>query len=128
MCQRKFQQPYDTKRILVCNFLLNSAVYTTLDNSSPTSTKFPEYPTDQRSPNSVKEKGETYANIGEDKSNESSDGCNDMDGYRFASFALDIARGMEHLEAKGIIHRDLAARNILLTADMTLKVTKETHN
>lgn len=41
---------------------------------------------------------------------------------QFVKFALDIARGMEHLEAKGIVHRDLAARNILLTSDLTLKV------
>ncbi|KAK2585418.1 hypothetical protein KPH14_010086 [Odynerus spinipes] len=38
-------------------------------------------------------------------------------------FALDIAKGMEYLEAKGIIHRDLAARNILLTLDLRLKIS-----
>lgn len=42
--------------------------------------------------------------------------------HLFEQFAMDIARGMEHLEAKRITHRDLAARNILLTADMSLKV------
>jgi len=41
---------------------------------------------------------------------------------QFIKFALDIAKGMEHLEAKRIIHRDLAARNVLLTLDLTLKV------
>ena len=45
-----------------------------------------------------------------------------IENQQFIKFALDIARGMEHLEAKGIIHRDLAARNILLTSDLTLKV------
>ncbi|CAN8277643.1 unnamed protein product [Cochlearia groenlandica] len=33
------------------------------------------------------------------------------------SFALDIARGMEFLNANGIIHRDLKPGNMLLTAD-----------
>lgn len=48
--------------------------------------------------------------------------CNTIEKQQFMKFALDIARGMEHLEAKGIIHRDLAARNILLTSDLILKV------
>ncbi|KAJ0236575.1 Protein kinase ATN1-like protein [Hirschfeldia incana] len=33
------------------------------------------------------------------------------------SFALDISRGMEFLNANGIIHRDLKPRNMLLTKD-----------
>ncbi|XP_010465026.1 PREDICTED: serine/threonine-protein kinase HT1-like [Camelina sativa] len=33
------------------------------------------------------------------------------------SFALDIARGMEFLNANGIIHRDLKPSNLLLTGD-----------
>jgi len=45
-----------------------------------------------------------------------------IEKQQFIKFALDIAKGMEHLEAKQIIHRDLAARNILLTSDLTLKV------
>lgn len=39
------------------------------------------------------------------------------------SFALQIARGMSHLEERGIVHRDLAARNILITTDKVLKIS-----
>ncbi|XP_034951276.1 mast/stem cell growth factor receptor-related protein Kit-like [Chelonus insularis] len=46
-----------------------------------------------------------------------------IDNYRFISFALDIAAGMEHLERQGIIHRDLAARNILVTSSLSLKIS-----
>lgn len=46
----------------------------------------------------------------------------EVERNQFIQFALDIAKGMEHLESKGIIHRDLAARNILLTSDLSLKV------
>ncbi|XP_058799626.1 receptor-type tyrosine-protein kinase FLT3-like isoform X2 [Phymastichus coffea] len=37
-------------------------------------------------------------------------------------FALEIARGMEHLEANGIVHRDLAARNVLMDENLVLKI------
>ncbi|CAH8348139.1 unnamed protein product [Eruca vesicaria subsp. sativa] len=42
---------------------------------------------------------------------------NPLDLKLSISFALDIARGMEFLNANGIIHRDLKPRNMLLTRD-----------
>ncbi|XP_035722626.1 vascular endothelial growth factor receptor 2-like isoform X1 [Vespa mandarinia] len=47
----------------------------------------------------------------------------EVERNQFIQFALDIAKGMEHLESKSIIHRDLAARNILLTSDLSLKIS-----
>lgn len=39
------------------------------------------------------------------------------------NFALQIAKGMAHLEQLNITHRDLAARNVLITNDKTLKIS-----
>ncbi|XP_033636449.1 tyrosine-protein kinase receptor Tie-1-like isoform X3 [Asterias rubens] len=38
-------------------------------------------------------------------------------------FALDVAKGMKHLAASGMIHRDLAARNILLDNNLNAKIS-----
>lgn len=62
-----------------------------------------------------------YVNITK-KNKKDEDLYGEINRQQFLKFALDIARGMEHLESKGITHRDLAARNILLTSDLTLKV------
>lgn len=47
----------------------------------------------------------------------------DLDGGELHNFALQIAKGMQHLEHHKIIHRDLAARNILIGDDKTLKIS-----
>lgn len=71
---------------------------------------------------SVEKAVSKYTNIVERNKNVNENLYDTIDNQQFIKFALDIARGMEHLEAKEIIHRDLAARNILLTSDRTLKV------
>jgi serine/threonine protein kinase len=39
------------------------------------------------------------------------------------SRAVEIAQGLHFLHQENVIHRDLAARNILLTEDMTVKLS-----
>ncbi|XP_018315418.1 vascular endothelial growth factor receptor 3 isoform X1 [Mycetomoellerius zeteki] len=72
---------------------------------------------------SVEKAVSKYTNIVERNKNVNENLYDTIDNQQFIKFALDIARGMEHLEAKEIIHRDLAARNILLTSDRTLKIS-----
>lgn len=46
-----------------------------------------------------------------------------LDHKELHNFAIQIARGMRHLEARQITHRDLAARNILIDEHKTLKIS-----
>ncbi|KAJ9585160.1 hypothetical protein L9F63_003051, partial [Diploptera punctata] len=46
-----------------------------------------------------------------------------LDPKELQSFAIQIARGMSHLEKKQITHRDLAARNVLIDENKVLKIS-----
>lgn len=46
-----------------------------------------------------------------------------LDNKELHNFALQIVKGMHHLEQKGITHRDLAARNILIDSRKNLKIS-----
>lgn len=46
-----------------------------------------------------------------------------LDHKELHKFAIQIARGMSHLEERKITHRDLAARNVLIDEQKTLKIS-----
>ncbi|XP_055683912.1 receptor-type tyrosine-protein kinase FLT3 isoform X2 [Lutzomyia longipalpis] len=46
-----------------------------------------------------------------------------LDHKELHNFAIQIARGMNHLEERKITHRDLAARNVLIDEQKTLKIS-----
>ncbi|GFG29559.1 hypothetical protein Cfor_00289 [Coptotermes formosanus] len=46
-----------------------------------------------------------------------------LDPKELQNFAVQIARGMTHLEQKQITHRDLAARNVLINERKILKIS-----
>jgi serine/threonine protein kinase len=39
------------------------------------------------------------------------------------TMALDVSNGMSYLESLGIVHRDMAARNVLVSSDLSCKVS-----
>ncbi|XP_071800220.1 scavenger receptor cysteine-rich type 1 protein M130-like isoform X2 [Asterias amurensis] len=46
-----------------------------------------------------------------------------LSSKKLLEFALDVAKGMQHLAASEVIHRDLAARNILLDNNLNAKIS-----
>lgn len=105
-------------------------LYTTLGSEPPTT---PTYQTFQSKNEEItSDNSQNYVNIrnespsdlltiqGQARERRDSIG---LDNQEFLRFAVEIAKGMQHLEAKGITHRDLAARNILIDSNLTLKVS-----
>ncbi|XP_041370942.1 tyrosine-protein kinase JAK2-like isoform X2 [Gigantopelta aegis] len=46
-----------------------------------------------------------------------------LDNEQIGHLCRDVAKGIQYLHSKEVVHRDLAARNILITKDMTAKIT-----
>jgi len=46
-----------------------------------------------------------------------------LDSKKKVELLLDVALGLQHLHAAGVIHRDIAARNCLLTAELRAKLS-----
>ncbi|XP_031352400.1 angiopoietin-1 receptor-like isoform X2 [Photinus pyralis] len=89
---------------------------------------FPNVPRSQKKSEALSLPETEYSNLSSDGNPTPTD-CylakveSSLDNNELQHFALQIARGMEHLESMGIVHRDLAARNILINEFRTLKIT-----
>ncbi|XP_012270587.1 vascular endothelial growth factor receptor 2 [Orussus abietinus] len=103
---------------------LTETTYTTLSNVSPSTPTSPTFSTCSFAQSTLDSAHLQYANIKDyEAMPDISPGNCRLKNDQVLRFALDIARGMEHLESKGITHRDLAARNILLDGNLTLKIS-----
>ncbi|XP_046586208.1 putative molluscan insulin-related peptide(s) receptor [Neodiprion lecontei] len=104
---------------------LTETLYTTLGSEPPTTPTLDTF--GENNAATDLENSHNYVNIQHQSSSQQlSRTRGDIIGlqsYEFLRFAVEIAKGMQHLEEKGITHRDLAARNILLDGNLTLKVS-----
>ena len=53
-------------------------------------------------------------------------GFQGKDRLQFCLYAIDIARGMEHVHKKFFVHRDLAVRNVLVNSANRCQVSVST--